>query len=231
MKKFFDGLLNEFTTPAFLRAVLKKYHYGEEQLQELADVAEKMMPYVRSEACWDHGLLYEAGLADGGEEQQYNCAEVLMTLGKGPDILQERFAVRGRLSECYMVESLASELLLRGYAAYNQYIAEHTALHVARYHFPGSGQEFPLERLKGMLERLALPVKCNEAFCMIPKKSVAFVAELTGDAARSCQGICTGCDSRSCPNRMEEGPQLGRMAARMPDVPLSYGYSRIFGRF
>lgn len=230
MEKFFDQLLNEFLSPEFLDVVRKKYHYGEEQLSELENVASELVPHIRREACWDHRFFYESGLAESTAGQEYNCAEVVMTLGEGPDIFQEEFAAQGLLSECYMVESLASELLLRGYAAYNRYVAEHTDYHVARYHFLGSGQEFPLDRLGGMLKRLQLPVRCNEAFCMIPKKSVAFVAELTEDETRRCRGICTGCNSGNCPNRMEDGLHLGRMIADMTDVPLSYGYSRIFGR-
>ena len=217
MEKFFEDLLDEFLSPEFLDVVRKKYHYSEDQLSELENVASKLMPHVRRDACWNHRFFY-------------NYAEVVMTLGEGPDILQEEFAGQGLLSECYMVESLASELLLRGYAAYNRYVAEHTNYHVARYHFLGSGQKFPLDRLGGMLKRLQLPVRCNAAFCMMPKKSVAFVAELTKDETSRCQGICVGCNSGNCPNRMEDGLHLGRMIADMTDVPLSYGYSRIFGR-
>lgn len=230
MEKFFDEVLDKLTTPVFLEAVRKKYHYEKDQLGELKDVAEQLLPRMRREACWNQGE-FVAELPEGMKSwAEGPCREVVLTLGEGTDLLQEEFTEKGLLSESYMVEALASELLLQGYAAYNKYVEAHTEFHVARYHFPGSEEELPIESLEGMLQRLGVPVRYNEAFCMIPKKSVAFVAELTLDAKSRCQGICVGCGSKNCPNRMEEELHLGRMIADMTDLPLSYGYSRIFGR-
>lgn len=230
MEKFFDEVLDKLTTLDFLEMVRKKYHYNKDQFGELKMVAEQLLPLMRREACWGQGE-FAAKLPEGIKswtEGPYR--EVVLTLGEGTDLLQEEFTQKGLLSESYMVEALASELLLQGYAAYNQYVEAHTEFHVARYHFPGSGEELPIETLEGMPQRLDVPVRYNEAFCMIPKKSVAFVAELTLDKKIRCQGICVDCGSKSCPNRMEESLNLGRMIADMTDVPLSYGYSRIFGR-
>lgn len=230
MEKFFDEVIDKLTASDFLEMVRKKYHYEKEQLVELKEVAEQMLPLIRREACWNQGE-FAARLPEGVDPwAEGPCREVVLTLGEGTDLLQEEFTQKGLLSESYMVEALASELLLQGYAAYNKYVEAHTEFHVARYHFLGSEKELPIESLEGMPQRLGMPVQYNEAFCMIPKKSVAFVAELTLDAKRRCQGICVGCGSKSCPNRMEERLNLGRMIADMTDLPLSYGYSRIFGR-
>ena len=230
MEKFFDEVLDKLTTPGFLEEVRKKYHYEKDQLEELKDVAEQLLPLIRRDACWSQGEFVAKQSESGRPWEEGLCREVVLTLGEGTDLLQEKFIEKGLLSESYMVEALASELLLQGYAAYNKYVEAHTEFHVARYHFLGSEEELTIESLEGMLRRLGVPVRCNEAFCMIPKKSVAFVAELTLDAKRRCQGICVGCGSKNCPNRMEDELHLGRMIADMTDLPLSYGYSRIFGR-
>lgn len=221
MRAYFADLLEAFISPSFLGAVKKKYHYPEEDFESLCSVAKAMAPLMERDACWEHRLV-SVGL--------HQEAEVSMTLGRRIDVLQEQYLSQGLLSESYMMEALASELLLQGYSAYNHVVAEETAYHVKRYHFLGSEENYPVERLRELLERLEMPVICNEAFCMIPKKSVAFVAELTKEAGVHCQGICVGCHSRNCPNRMEEGLNIGHIIADMTDVPLSYGYSRIFGK-
>lgn len=223
MAQFFEELLDTFSDKIFLEKVRKKYHYGEEQLQELAAVAAEMLPLMRLEACWER-------IACGAAEREL----VIMTLGAGVDALQESYLKSGLLSESYMIESLASELLLKGYGAYNRYVAAQTVFHVARYHFPGGEESYPLEQLPRLLEQTSLPVTCNGAYCMQPKKSVVFWAELTTEDTVYCQGICVGCTAgsggKSCPNRIEDGVQLRQVLAGMTDVPLSYGYSRIFGR-
>ena len=229
MAAFFTELLDGFLKPDFLKTVHKKFHYGEEQLETLMAVAGEMLPIIRKEAFWERG----AERSYGGEQGEPGmvCEEVVMSLGKGLDDLQEDYSRKGMLLESYMLETLASELLLRGYSAYNQYVRMEGKWHVARYHFPGSEEELPLESLPEILEGLSPQVVCNKAFCMQPKKSVVFIAELTQDATRVCEGICIGCGSADCPNRVKTDSPEGQLGARSMDMPLSYGYSRIFGRF
>lgn len=224
MEHFFPALLNEFISADFLEKVRKKFHFEKEQAAQIRRVAEEMLPFMREEAFWvrkaysvERRLLGDYGTA-------YECAA--MSLGRGIDLLQESYSEKGLLLESYIVEVLAGELLMRGYDAYNKYIAEHTDRHVARYHFPGSENAFPLEMLPELLNDLTQEITCNAAFCMQPKKSVVFVAELTQDETVRCRGICIGCGSTSCPNRVEENDLIRK---RMADMPLTYGYSRIFG--
>ena len=231
MKACFADLPDKLVDIQFLKGVCKKYHYGDEGYDSLRSVAETMLPLVGKGLCIKHRIsAHFEEVPENGREEGSCFAEAVITLGEGPDKLQEAYAEKGYLSECYMVEALASELLLHAYTVYNTYVAENTSYHVARYHFLGSEAEYPMEMLPGLLERLEAPVTCNEALCMIPKKSVAFVAELTDDESVRCGGICIGCRSRSCPNRMDEGLNIGRLIADMTDLPMSYGYSRIFGK-
>ena len=128
-----------------------------------------------------------------------------------------------------MIEVLASELLLQGYAAYNRYIRKNTDWHVARYHFLGSEDDFPLEMLPDLLTELTPLITCNSAFCMLPKKSVAFIAELTQDDKVRCRGICVCCKNLNCPNRMVDDSLVEKRLSVLTDMPLTYGYARIFG--
>lgn len=202
MKDFFPDLLDKFLLPDFLEGVREKFHYGDTQKDEFYAVAKEMLPLMRKEAFWasKEFLLkdsYQPEISDAAYEQ------VVMSLGKEIDCLQEQYSEKGMLSQSYMIEVLAGELLMQGYDAYNRYVKEMTDRHVAKYHFLGSEEAFPFEMLPQLLEELTGQVTCTSAFCMSPKKSVAFIAELTRDESVQCKGICVGCNNVRCPNRIE----------------------------
>lgn len=225
MELFSSELLDEFKSPDFLAKVQRKYHFDREQTAQIRTVAEEMLPAIRADAlCVTQAYSLVSKQPVTNSDTAYEC--VAMSLGKGVDLLQERYSEKGLLLESYIVEVLASELLLQGYHAYNKYIIEHTPWHVARYHFPGSEEALPLEVLPSLLQNLTYKITCNAAFCMQPKKSVVFISELTQDEAVHCKAICVGCTNTSCPNRTAENRLIRK---RMADLPLTYGYSRIFG--
>lgn len=226
MEHFFPVLLDEFIFTDFLENVRRKFHFGVEQTAEIRKVAEEMLPIMREEAFWVRESYFMKNRRQV-QNSETVCEKVAMSLGNGVDLLQKSYSEKGLLSESYIVEVLAGELLMRGYGAYNKYIAQHTDKHVARYHFPGSEADFPLEMLPELLKSLTQNITCNAAFCMQPKKSVVFVSELTQDKKIQCQGICAGCGNVSCTNRLKENESIRK---RMTDLPLTYGYSRILGR-
>lgn len=209
MQAFFPELLDSFLDIKFIKEVCEKFHYEEINLSELQAVAGEMLPLMRREAFWE---VCAPWTWDCGEKTDAVYEGVVMTLGKGLDCLQESYHKEGMLTESYMLEALASELLLHGYKAYNHHVREAGGWHVARYHFPGSEKSLPLEMLPDMLSRFSVQVSCNEAFCIMPKKSVVFLAELTQDETVRCEGICVGCENVRCSNRMEEDAQLGQVA-------------------
>lgn len=257
MSIFFPDILDDFLKLPFLQRVKKKYHFEEHQMDELKAVAGEMLPLIRREAFWERkGWHASPTRKNVLQEEPENMPDldkrweaVVISLGWGVDDLQESYSRKGMLSQCYMLEALAGELLLDSYGAYNRYVQEHTKWHVARYHFPGSEEDFPLEMLPDILEAFAsqchrevadicprrdvlqyqeeaalhLPRKeespclqegvrpyrqerviCNSALCIQPKKSVVYIAELTKEGEARCPGICSGCNSVRCPNRMKE---------------------------
>lgn len=224
MATFFSEVLDGFLSPVFLEKVHKKFHFSETHMAALEKVAKEMLPLMHRDAFWES----KEFLMENPRRHSAFYERVVMSLGEGIDDLQEQYTGEGLLLQSYMLEALASELLLRGYDAYNGYIRENTKLHVARYHFPGSEEAFPIEALPDLLEAVTPRVTCNSAFCMLPKKSVAFLAELTEDAKVQCQGVCIGCGNKTCPNRIEDDCEIRKRIAAMTDMPLPYGYSRIF---
>ena len=143
MAAFFSEVLDKFLSPVFLEEVRKKFHYDETQVREFQAVAEEMLPLMREEAIWEKSV-YSSENKHQGESCSVIYEQVVMSLGNGIDCLQERYSERKMLSHSYMIEVLAGELLLQGYAAYNCYIQENTDWHVAKYHFLGSEEGFPL---------------------------------------------------------------------------------------
>lgn len=232
MKAFFSQVLDEFLTPDFLEGARKKYHFAKAQFTELQAVAEKMIPRMRREAFWERKEYrkQEPIRSDscGQPDKVYEC--VVMTLGHGIDDLQETYDDRGWLLQSYMTEVLASEVLLAGYQAYEQYLCTQTDWHVARYHFPGSEKAFPLELLPDLLREYEPRITCNHAFCMSPNKSVVFLSELA-QGVQTCNGsICFGCTNRHCSYRTQSDPAGNEQVTKRQDRPMTYGYSRIFGR-
>ena len=215
MDGLFETVAEKCRTAGFLENVMTKAHYVSEDRELLFDVLDGILRKMEDEAAWSQ---------KNSDNQQ---CEIVMTLGAGVDDLQEEYLKTGRLTEAYMVEVLASEILLVAYAMLNLWIKEHTEFVVARYYFLGADEKHPLEHLPSVLSRSGLPVTCTEGYCMLPKKSVAFYAQLTTDHSAVCEGICMGCDRTDCANRMTTAS--ANTGNRTLDRPLTYGYAKIFG--
>lgn len=210
-------------TEGFLHAVMKKFHFGQEEWELFRRIGAEVESAVQKRAgfwCSDCGA------------QSQNLAVVALTLGAGVDELQERYAKEGLLTEMYMAETIAGELLLTAYRSFNRWVEKKTGRHVARYFFFGAQDTYPLDELPAALKMSGQQeVKCNRACCLTPKKSVVFLAELTDEETVRCEGICMGCGRGDCPNRCEEAEERERL--RWPDLTdraLPYGYARILGK-
>ena len=148
---------------------MEKYHYSPEEYPNLKRLAGEMIPCLETEAGWQDREIQETF---PGRDQSFLAVGI--TLGKGIDALQEKYLQNGFLTESYMIEVLSSELLLKSYQAYTEWLVVHRDLHVARLHFLGgeisetSEQKISsllrLANLPMLLQELALPVTCNAAY-------------------------------------------------------------------
>ncbi|MCD7835054.1 MAG: hypothetical protein LUG83_00010 [Lachnospiraceae bacterium] len=214
-------LTDNCTSVAFIEELCRKYHYPDAEKAALREVALNMKKSILSEAA----LSYAMTNLDGN----IPAACVVITLGEGIDRIQEEYMAAFMLSECYMAEVIAGELLLRSYPVCNERLGRLSGMKVARYLFPGSTPRHDVSELPDMLAGSGLRVKCNEAFCILPMKSVAFYAILTADENTVCEGICVGCGRTDCPNRVGEDGRLDRVSDFV-GAAFNYGYARIFGR-
>lgn len=215
-------LIDKCTDSGFIDELCRKYHYPSEEKKPLSGVALKMKESMLCEAAFSYRLAYTDG--------DIPTASVVITLGEGIDSLQEKYTEAFMLSECYMAEVIAGELLLRSYPVCNERIRERFGMNVSRYLFLGSVPEHGINEIPDMLGRSGLNVTCNKAFCIIPKKSVVFHAVLTSDERIVCEGICVGCGRKDCQNRMKEDESRFGRVSDLAGVAFNYGYARIFGR-
>ena len=128
----------------------------------------------------------------------------VLTLGEGVDRLQDRYRERENMTAAYMAEVISNEILMKSYEAYDRMLAETTDYRVKEFHFPGSEEAYPLSDIGKILDMLGAPVQCLTSFCMVPRKSVVFYAELTREKGNACRSVCQTCEKRSCPYRREE---------------------------
>ena len=130
---------------AFIEQVMRKYHFSTEEKEALQQVYEKVRIYMAPYAIYRiNTRMRGVPLLDAEQS-----ALVAMTLGEGVDRLQEYYEREHALSESYMVECVANELLLQMYADFNQSYPKFHRRYVKRYVFVG--EEIPLDGMQALL--------------------------------------------------------------------------------
>ena len=167
-----------------------RHHFGMEEMPRIDAMYLAILPLLRAQGCY------------GIQEGIVQCA---VTLGERLDALQELYTQAGALTEAYMLECLGCALLDKACDQLENMIYQETGLYMQEYDFPGS--EIPIEKMQEILQNLTgqlekLPISCNPACMLTPKKSVVFMAEL--GEKRQDHGICfccAMCSRSTCKNR------------------------------
>lgn len=135
-------------------------------------------------------------------DREAGTAAVLITLGEGIDRMQDRFMEEGRLSEAYMIECLAMELLNKAYICTEELLQEACGMWCSAYKFPGC--ELPLVMAAEIVDAFEQKeVTYNGAYVLIPKKSVAFIMEIQKEKPKAVREnmLCAGCGNKKCIHR------------------------------
>lgn len=144
---------------------------------------------------------------------------VVMTLGQVFDDLTERYERKEELLLAYAVECLAMELLKKSYDIFKEAIYEREGKYPGEYYFLNDEEMIYMSEI---LEQMRIrEVRCNEAFALIPQKTIVFLTELSYEKKGGCIRLCENCSQVNCPNRMQT------LEERRP--VLNYGYQRILG--
>lgn len=181
--------------------ILSRYHFSEGDEARICALTDRLLLAAAP-------VLYHAPCSPGEQER----LAVLVTLGAGVDELQEACTKEERLTESYMVECIAMELLKNAYEQSAERIHEHYGLWPGRFSFLGS--ETPIEEADALF-RILKPVEIsyNQAYMFMPKKTVAFYTTLTEKRRESYCNQCETCRNTKCANRKTH---------------FTYGYQQIF---
>lgn len=151
--------------------------------------------------------------------EQENRLLVVMTLGTDFDDLIEKYEKEEELLLAYAVECLAMEVLKKAYDIFPEKLYEREGKYPEEYHFLDDEE---MRRMPELLKEMKIrEVSCNEAFALVPQKTVVFMTELSDARNAGCISVCETCGREDCPNRT--GGREVRSAG------LNYGYQRILG--
>ncbi len=202
---------------SFISKIITKYHFNEEQRKELMQVYDDMMQVVSPYAVYRINQ-WITGVKQIDDNQ---AALVVITLGKGVDMLQDSYSQEGKLDNSYMVECMANEILLDMYDEFNSNYTKIHRRYVTGYTFVG--EEIPLTKMRELIAKVQekegdnLQLKANEYGVITPSKSVLFYAMLSDNPMHACKGVCQCCGNKACDYR-----------SKSREKNLNYGYQRIF---
>lgn len=206
-----------------IRDCLLRYHFKNTDFPLLCALNSALSPLLKTQV-WYHRC------AKNDQVTYADYLEVVLTLGAGIDALQDVYLERECVSEAYMLDCLALELLTRSYEEFVKRIQQKMGKWAAKIDF--LGDTYPLELLP-TLWRDVQPegVTYNSQFMLTPKKSVVFFLPLQESAApqNPCR-VCVGCGNADCIFREEKEASARRKTAMPKPLPgnNTYGYQRIF---
>ena len=173
-----------------LREMIGAYHFRGEDFFSLQSISHMLSPLLQIKAYY----IWK----EKGETVSYEkYAVVFLTLGDGADALQELYLSRNCLSEAYMIECIAMELLTKAYGEFVREIQEETGKWVMKLDF--LGDTYPLELLGEFYKEFGqIDITYNESFVLSPKKSVAFLLPVTEKKLGNPCNTCDSCSSLEC---------------------------------
>lgn len=186
--------------------LIQKYHFNAEDLGALQAFEEALQPLLKAK-------LYYVWKEKEADLKQF--AVCFVTLGDGVDVLQELYLDRECVSQAYMLECIASELLFKAYEEGVDFLQKESGKWAERIEF--LGDTYPLEWMEQWYgEFEGMEVQYNEQFVLSPKKSVVFLLPVSEKKqAENPIHICASCQNKTCAYRTE--------------TIKTYGYERIFG--
>ncbi|WP_029232021.1 hypothetical protein [Butyrivibrio sp. VCB2006] len=184
--------LDEKCLPDFIR----RYHFEEKDIAEISRLYKCVSPRVHAEFHYVVDANTDSNCNDGKQER----AIVLVTLGQAFDEYQESFLNKGDIHKGYILDCIGLELLWAAYEDIDKKIHELTGKFLGNYTFAGD-KELPITDLPRLMNRLGQKmVTYNEAYVLIPKKSVVFITPLLEEEIRK-YARCAACSNTKCSMR------------------------------
>lgn len=163
---------------------IRRYHFKEEDKKDIVRLYKLVHPRI-------HAIFHYVTEGDG--------AYVVASLGRGIDGLQDSFLQKGDIQKAYILDCLGAFFLEKAYEGIDNRLFELTGKYAGQYSFVGD-KDIPLESIPDIMKKLGQKkIRYNDAFVLIPKKSVLFKVALLPEKVHK-KGICSMCGNKSCKN-------------------------------
>lgn len=237
MKMDFQVTLSE----ADFGKLIHKYHFKEEDMEKVRGLYQALWPL------FDVHAYYEWKKAGDDPDLSVTYPEylvVFLTIGKGPDELQDFYESRECISESYIIDCIGLEVMMKAYEKFIKKIQETSGKWAQKIDF--FGDTYPITQMRDCMERMEeMDISMNEKFVLSPSKSVAFYLPVNADEKPKkdpCH-ICENCANTQCMFRTEakgisknETKKSGVIPKNIKEADTAkasqvkpYGYTRIFG--
>ena len=168
-------------------AFIRRYHFNDNEKAEIIRVYRKLAPRVHAIF---HHIIEE-------DTQGKKFALVVASLGRAIDEFQNNLLEKGNIQEAYIIDCLGLDLLSIAYEKIDEKLYESTGLYAGGYQFVGS-DAMPLETLPSIMRKLGQKkIRYNDAFVLVPKKSVVFRAPLF-EQQQEKHSKCSTCSAKNC---------------------------------
>lgn len=202
---------------------MERYHFSKSDLPVLCSFFLALKPLINCQAFYEVIVSGQKRPKQLAFSEEKNFLVAIVTLGTTIDRLQELYLEAQDVLSAYMIECLSLDLLNQAYEKLAKRIEEEEGMYIGRYEFLGG--KYPLEKTKDIFDYFSQSeVSYNEAYMLIPQKSVVFLGVLTKEPNEACRHICESCQNKNCKNRI---------IVRKPEEKqefLPYGYQRILGK-
>ena len=164
---------------------LSRYHFAERDKNDIFRIYKQVEPRI-------HAMFHYVLT---GEK-----AVVLVTLGQAFDQLQESYLDKNDIHKAYILDCIGLEMLWAAYDEIDKKLHELTGLYAGDYTFVGDN-DLPIKELPRLMGLLGQKqVVYNDAFVLIPKKSVVFEIPLL-EEKKEKNVRCAACSNSKCSMR------------------------------
>ncbi len=192
--------------------IRKQYHFEishQEQLHEVYEDLKKTMTPIANLRFIDKEAKNRLSFV---KENEYIIGAI--TLGIGVDELLNNYYHTNHLFEAYVADCLCMALLSKSYEQFEALVYAECGQWPEKYEF--IGDNYPIESISEILKCISkTTITHNEAYALIPSKSVVFLITSFNEKKRCALQICNNCSNISCTNKRKA---------------FSYGEMQIFGR-
>ena len=194
-----EGCLSDF---------IRRYHFEEKDIPEISRLYRQVKPRVHAEFHYvitkdtdiRHAETMSAPDEKNSSGSERNSALVLVTLGQAFDEYQESYLDKGDIHKGYILDCIGLELLWAAYDEIDKKVHELTGKFLGNYTFAGD-DDLPITELPRLMNVLGQKmVTYNEAYVLIPKKSVVYKAPLLNEEIRK-YARCAACSNMKCAMR------------------------------